>query len=133
MTIYIVFFFLMIRRPPRSTRTDTLLPYTTLFRSIIRQADVIHLQERSVLYVIVAVILVIDKRGIEYVRSRVVDKTRRIQDVPGNAEIGRNVIIHVVAYICPKYGIQRQAFVIKGSGEPHKVIGSRRLVIIAIG
>src|SRR3546814_2943243 len=30
---YIFFFFLMIRRPPRSTRTDTLFPYTTLFRS----------------------------------------------------------------------------------------------------
>src|SRR3546814_15086353 len=30
-----VIFFLMIRRPPRSTRTDTLFPYTTLFRSII--------------------------------------------------------------------------------------------------
>src|SRR3546814_3298858 len=28
-----LFCFLMIRRPPRSTRTDTLLPYTTLFRS----------------------------------------------------------------------------------------------------
>src|SRR3546814_1820245 len=28
-----LFFFLMIRRPPRSTRTDTLFPYTTLFRS----------------------------------------------------------------------------------------------------
>src|SRR3546814_15149773 len=27
------FFFVMIRRPPRSTRTDTLFPYTTLFRS----------------------------------------------------------------------------------------------------
>src|SRR3546814_5539363 len=27
------FVFLMIRRPPRSTRTDTLFPYTTLFRS----------------------------------------------------------------------------------------------------
>src|SRR3546814_10300376 len=26
----------MIRRPPRSTRTDTLFPYTTLFRSIAR-------------------------------------------------------------------------------------------------
>src|SRR3546814_2737555 len=26
-------FFLMIRRPPRATRTDTLFPYTTLFRS----------------------------------------------------------------------------------------------------
>src|SRR3546814_16424363 len=30
---YYCFFFLMIRRPPRSTRTDTLFPYTTLFRS----------------------------------------------------------------------------------------------------
>src|SRR3546814_15689080 len=28
-------FFLMIRRPPRSTRTDTLFPYTTLFRSLV--------------------------------------------------------------------------------------------------
>src|SRR3546814_1506858 len=28
-----IFFLLMIRRPPRSTRTDTLFPYTTLFRS----------------------------------------------------------------------------------------------------
>src|SRR3546814_8467685 len=32
MFVYI-FFFLRIRRPPRSTRTDTLFPYTTLFRS----------------------------------------------------------------------------------------------------
>src|SRR3546814_8649273 len=31
-------FFLMIRRPPRSTRTDTLFPYTTLFRSRRRAA-----------------------------------------------------------------------------------------------
>src|SRR3546814_3915992 len=31
----LIFFFLMIRRPPRSTRTDTLFPYTTLFRSIV--------------------------------------------------------------------------------------------------
>src|SRR3546814_513374 len=33
--MYFIYFFLflMIRRPPRSTRTDTLLPYTTLFRS----------------------------------------------------------------------------------------------------
>src|SRR3546814_7350897 len=29
----VYFFFVMIRRPPRSTRTDTLFPYTTLFRS----------------------------------------------------------------------------------------------------
>src|SRR3546814_2832550 len=30
-----LFVFLMIRRPPRSTRTDTLFPYTTLFRSLL--------------------------------------------------------------------------------------------------
>src|SRR3546814_10121337 len=31
--MYSLVVFLMIRRPPRSTRTDTLFPYTTLFRS----------------------------------------------------------------------------------------------------
>src|SRR3546814_18128030 len=30
-----MFFFCMIRRPPRSTLTDTLFPYTTLFRSVV--------------------------------------------------------------------------------------------------
>src|SRR3546814_2848899 len=35
MTVFfLILFFLMIRRPPRSTRTDTLFPYTTLFRSL---------------------------------------------------------------------------------------------------
>src|SRR3546814_13164487 len=38
------FFFLMIRRPPRSTRTDTLFPYTTLFRSA---DDVVTDRERA--------------------------------------------------------------------------------------
>src|SRR3546814_8156415 len=36
------FFFLMIRRPPRSTRTDTLFPYTTLFRSILGVFSIPH-------------------------------------------------------------------------------------------
>src|SRR3546814_9834904 len=31
--MFCIFFLLMIRRPPRATRTDTLFPYTTLFRS----------------------------------------------------------------------------------------------------
>src|SRR3546814_20534538 len=39
-------FFLMIRRPPRSTRTDTLFPYTTLFRSLRRVGKK---EERSML------------------------------------------------------------------------------------
>src|SRR3546814_1837647 len=37
---FLFVFFLMIRRPPRSTRTDTLFPYTTLFRSVgVRMID----------------------------------------------------------------------------------------------
>src|SRR3546814_5276056 len=40
MLFFSCFFFLMIRRPPRPTRTDTLFPYTTLFRSkIVRNTD----------------------------------------------------------------------------------------------
>src|SRR3546814_13852829 len=35
----------MIRRPPRSTRTDTLFPYTTLFRSRIRSSSNSHLKQ----------------------------------------------------------------------------------------
>src|SRR3546814_19621402 len=35
---FLCIFFLIIRRPPRSTRTDTLFPYTTLFRSIAEMA-----------------------------------------------------------------------------------------------
>src|SRR3546814_2270852 len=41
----------MIRRPPRSTRTDTLFPYTTLFRSqcvCVRYAQGIDLRDRHV-------------------------------------------------------------------------------------
>src|SRR3546814_16341691 len=47
------FFFLMIRRPPRSTRTDTLFPYTTLFRSValadhrLHRAGAHHLEQRG--------------------------------------------------------------------------------------
>src|SRR3546814_11539820 len=40
----IVFYFLMRRRPPESTRTDTLLPYTTLFPSPHRAIQLEHEQ-----------------------------------------------------------------------------------------
>src|SRR3546814_9671194 len=47
LSLTLVFFFLMIRRPPRSTRTDTLFPYTTLFRSfnLVRATDWTRLTE----------------------------------------------------------------------------------------
>src|SRR3546814_1494709 len=45
-----VIFFLLLRRPPRSTRTDTLFPYTTLFRSVVmadRTESEIHRGEQA--------------------------------------------------------------------------------------
>src|SRR3546814_15290659 len=46
------FFFLMIRRPPRSTRTDTLFPYTTLFRSPMSGHDVLKtIKDKEIKYV----------------------------------------------------------------------------------
>src|SRR3546814_11122698 len=42
-----LFFVLMIRRPPRSTRTDTLFPYTTLFRSAIVEAVKVALEHTA--------------------------------------------------------------------------------------
>src|SRR3546814_5633605 len=46
MWLSLLFFFLMILRPPRSTRTDTLFPYTTLFRSLDRP-DAIEARHRG--------------------------------------------------------------------------------------
>src|SRR3546814_14740224 len=39
----------MIRRPPRSTRTDTLFPYTTLFRSAERQVERLNVRQATAL------------------------------------------------------------------------------------
>src|SRR3546814_3250557 len=57
----LVYFFLMIRRPPRSTRTDTLFPYTTLFRSEIDQ-------HRAPLELVGAVVLI--GRGTEHCQRK---------------------------------------------------------------
>src|SRR3546814_20815121 len=40
-------FFLKIRRPTRSTRSDTLLPYTTLFRSEVRASGITKLETQA--------------------------------------------------------------------------------------
>src|SRR3546814_20581556 len=59
-------FFLMIRRPPRSTRTDTLFPYTTLFRSSIPRLwpDVFQtVLGRNVLMLVLVVVVVLVMYG----------------------------------------------------------------------
>src|SRR3546814_20236971 len=72
------FFFLMIRRPPRSTRTDTLFPYTTLFRSVRTR---VLLREQEVDAVGLAVRLLLDPRQVD------LELLGRVGD--GAEEIGR--------------------------------------------
>src|SRR3546814_16999180 len=65
------FFFFMIRRPPRSTRTDTLFPYTTLFRS-------------SVVLLVVPVI--VDVQAPRDVGDDVVERERAEDQAPGDEQ-----------------------------------------------
>src|SRR3546814_3041368 len=52
----------MIRRPPRSTRTDTLFPYTTLFRSGRERRGDIEFGRDAARYIVVAEVIVEDHR-----------------------------------------------------------------------
>src|SRR3546814_10840439 len=72
-----VFFFLMIRRPTRSTRTDTLFPYPTLFRSETLGADHRrhHADDLGA--------LVINGRGVEIADFLIAIRADRVRERPG--------------------------------------------------
>src|SRR3546814_4183794 len=76
----------MIRRPPRSTRTDTLFPYTTLFRSLehrmsrqMHQVGCVRLLGRGLIMMIP--INANDMRGIMDVRHRSEEHTSELQSL----------------------------------------------------
>src|SRR3546814_9171625 len=72
---FLIVFFLMIRRPPRSTRTDTLFPYTTLFRSLLTELETGLREERPKLSRSAAV-----ARPIDYLLKRWSDFARFAED-----------------------------------------------------
>src|SRR3546814_3760902 len=78
-----MFFFLMIRRPPRSTRTDTLFTYTTLFRSkgYVEPVGSPPLPYHLLVQQLFAMLF---ERGLELEEQAFIDLLRR---VPGFAEI----------------------------------------------
>src|SRR3546814_4642089 len=76
----------MIRRPPRSTRTDTLFPYTTLFRSrhvlyVLQKPSVLYPSERCerVLAHMTACVAIVDPlvKGFKWLRKKAVPRRRR--------------------------------------------------------
>src|SRR3546814_13707579 len=72
----------MIRRPPRSTRTDTLFPYTTLFRSVLPEKGALRAFERF------------DALGVQSSSSRHCNKRQgNLVDIDRNGGAGGNRII----------------------------------------
>src|SRR3546814_14167105 len=98
----------MIRRPPRSTRTDTLFPYTTLFRSIRNDARFANDGNASGLAITVANEATCDRTGfIKFYKNKDRSDTGRLADADVNlVEVTVNSRAHsfplttVVAMFC---------------------------------
>src|SRR3546814_1657991 len=74
----------MIRRPPRSTRTDTLFPYTTLFRSIRRRArcTATHVGRASA----------VRRQGRRWIADHRSDRTRAVRWLHRSEKYGREIV-----------------------------------------
>src|SRR3546814_2776334 len=82
----VLFFFLMIRRPPRSTRTDTLFPYTTLFRSLTAVSGGYPPPVR--------VDGLVGRRGVAVAGARLAEhEVRRVRDHGRQVRVGRASVI----------------------------------------
>src|SRR3546814_11902806 len=78
----LLLFFLMIRRPPRSTRTGTLFPYTTLFRSpIVEGGDVVEPLKDRVLGRIVAEDVFLPGDDVDPIVTRSEEHTSELQSL----------------------------------------------------
>src|SRR3546814_16131249 len=99
----------MIRRPPRSTRTDTLFPYTTLFRSIVEaivERDDTGLRAGAVSEGRLTAILVPGKRGIVTLS----DGTETlIEPFPPAVTEGARLTVEVVREAIPEPGRAQMA------------------------
>src|SRR3546814_18353256 len=84
--VFVSFFFLMIRRPPRSTRTDTLFPYTTLFRSQDDLPGTLIVSEEEIEGSGMERQLI---TGIAHDKNEAKITITRVPDRPGAVEIGR--------------------------------------------
>src|SRR3546814_19723828 len=127
----LLFYFLMIRRPPRSTRTDTLLPYTTLFRSdaaagVARLDDVVEITARcrhegvgELLPVLLGASL--DLRGVAQVAAE--DDLDRALRSHHRDLGGRPGVVHVAAQVLRAHDVAGAA---KGLAGDHRYLRNSR-------
>src|SRR3546814_14262768 len=80
----------MIRRPPRSTRTDTLFPYTTLFRSMLR-ADLLTAFESDLTTVEISLITTAETGQIDALGMR---GFSNFKEIPPEDWIDARIIFH---------------------------------------
>src|SRR3546814_2653614 len=86
----------MIRRPPRSTRTDTLFPYTTLFRSLVDSAEIAGGPQKNF------------SQPLNQRRRRIVgDQVARELggDVAGGGGMARKILQHRQRLLLPAFGV----------------------------
>src|SRR3546814_977868 len=87
----------MIRRPPRSTRTDTLFPYTTLFRSDARAIAVGNAHILKDDAIDARAIAAQHERRLALARHTVEDRTARLGGDEGDAARGLHRAVAVIA------------------------------------
>src|SRR3546814_17508471 len=75
MSVRLLFFWLMIRRPPSSTLTDTLFPYTTRFRARVAQG---HQHERERILVHQAFFMSVGRHAVDQPVDRIDDRVERV-------------------------------------------------------
>src|SRR3546814_18820189 len=78
----------MIRRPPRSKRTDTLFPYTTLFRSRQPGADAERIEEADDGDMIAVARTAVGEQALAQLRSEQVHAALRASEVSSSSEAG---------------------------------------------
>src|SRR3546814_20884525 len=75
-------FIVMIRRPPRSTRTDTLFPYTTLFRSLSACAGLVFVPKRELVVRQFAFVALSPEQAMAVIVSEDGSVENRVIDLP---------------------------------------------------
>src|SRR3546814_3608758 len=113
----------MIRRPPRSTRTDTLFPYTTLFRSVGVLVGV------AVAVVVAPVVLTVGAAGVQAFLVAVVDG---LADQVGAVAVGPLPVALVGVAVAVGRVVVRVVVVVVRARAPAHLLPAQAVVVLLL-